>query len=126
MKIRILDSATQDLIEGFRFYEKQEAGLGNYFIDSLFSDIDSLQVYAGIHSIHFGYHRMLSKRFPFAIYYKITEHEVSVYAVLDCRRNPAWTRERLDKTGSRQRVRSTFLSFKVLKGQKARGSGLAF
>ena len=126
MKIRILDSATQDLIEGFRFYEKQESGLGNYFIDSLFSDIDSLQVYAGIHSIHFGYHRMLSKRFPFAIYYKITEHEVSVYAVLDCRRNPAWTRERLDKTGSRQRVRSTFLSFKVLKGQKARGSGLAF
>ena len=97
MKIRILDSATQDLIEGFRFYEKQEAGLGNYFIDSLFSDIDSLQVYAGIHSIHFGYHRMLSKRFPFAIYYKITEHEVSVYAVLDCRRNPAWTRERLNK-----------------------------
>jgi hypothetical protein len=38
MRIRILDSASQDLIEGFRFYEKQEAGLGNYFIDSLFYD----------------------------------------------------------------------------------------
>ena len=67
MKMRILDSASQDLIKGFDFYEKQEAGLGSYFIDSLFADIDSLLVYAGIHPIHFEYYRMLSKRFPFAI-----------------------------------------------------------
>ncbi|HBA27458.1 MAG TPA: hypothetical protein DCY98_08730 [Nitrospinae bacterium] len=97
MKIRILDSASQDLIKGFDFYEKQEAGLGSYFIDSLFADIDSLLVYAGIHPIHFEYYRMLSKRFPFAIYYKIIDIDISVYAVLDCRRNPAWTRERLNK-----------------------------
>lgn len=98
MNIKILDSASQDLIHGFNFYEKQEAGLGNYFMDSLFSDIDSLLVYAGIHPIHFGYHRMLSKRFPFAVYYKVTEHDILIYAALDCRRNPAWTRERLHKT----------------------------
>ena len=71
MKIRILDTASQDLIGGARFYEKQENGLGGYFIDSLFSDIDSLLIYAGIHPIYFGaYQRMLAKRFPFAIYYK--------------------------------------------------------
>jgi hypothetical protein len=63
MKVRILDEAEQDLVEGFRFYETQEAGLGDYFIDSLFSDIDSLHLYAGIHLVHFGYHRLLSKRF---------------------------------------------------------------
>ena len=99
MKIRILDSASQDLIEGCHFYEKREEGLGVYFIDSLFSDIDSLQIYAGIHPMYFGYHRMLSKRFPFAIYYKMVNHDVLVYAVLSCRRNPAWSRERLNKTG---------------------------
>lgn len=96
MKIRILDSVSQDLIAGYLFYEKQSAGLGNYFIDSLFSDIDSLQIYAGIHPIYFGkYHRMLSKRFPFAIYYRIVDNEVMVYAVLDCRRNPSWVRKQL-------------------------------
>ena len=95
MKIRILESASQDLIDGFHFYDKQSAGLGNYFIDSLFSDIDSLQIYAGIHSIYFGYHRMLSKRFPFAIYYKLSDTEVLVYAILDCRRNPAWIKKQL-------------------------------
>jgi plasmid stabilization system protein ParE len=96
MKLRILDSASQDLIEGFGFYEKQQAGLGNYFIDSLFSDIDALLLYAGVHAVYFGqFHRALSKRFPFAIYYKVADQEVQIYAVLDCRRNPAWTRAHL-------------------------------
>ena len=98
MKINILDAASQDLIDGFHFYDKQESGLGDYFIDSLFSDIDSLQIYAGIHTIVFGNsYRMLAKRFPFAIYYKLTEDEISVYAVLDCRRSPAWVRNRFER-----------------------------
>lgn len=70
MKIRILSSACQDLIDGYWFYEKQAEGLGTYFLDSLFSDIDSLIINAGIHPLHFEkYHRMLLKRFPFAVYY---------------------------------------------------------
>ena len=31
VKIRILAAAAQDLIDGFRFYEMQEAGWGNTF-----------------------------------------------------------------------------------------------
>ncbi len=88
MKIKILESAIEDLKRGYDFYEKLNKGLGIYFIDTLFSDIDSLQLYGGIHQKHFGYHRMLSKRFPFAIYYKVEEDTVIVYAVLDCRQNP--------------------------------------
>jgi hypothetical protein len=42
MKIRILASASRDLMDGYRFYEMQSAGVGAYFLDSLFSDIDSL------------------------------------------------------------------------------------
>jgi len=95
MRIEILDSAEKDLLDGFKFYERQSKGLGNYFLESLFSDIGSLNLYAGIHAIHFGYSRMLSKRFPFAIYYKSDKEIVRVYAILDCRRNPAWIRERL-------------------------------
>ncbi|MDI6794613.1 MAG: hypothetical protein QME81_17390, partial [bacterium] len=36
-----------------------------------------------------------SNRFPFAIYYRIDNNMVLVYAVLDCRRNPAWIKDRL-------------------------------
>ena len=96
MKIKILESAKQDLREGFDFYKSQETGIGNYFLESIFSDIESLRLFAGIHSVHFSrYHRLLSKRFPFAVYYRIEDGEVKVHAVLDCRRDPAWIRKRL-------------------------------
>ena len=95
MRIEILDEAQDDLVEGFRFFERQEAGLGSYFLDCLFSDIESLLLYAGIHQIVYGCHRSLSKRFPFAIYYRVDGNVVHVHAVLDCRRNPSWIRKRL-------------------------------
>jgi len=95
VKIEILDEAQQDLIEGFQFYESRETGVGSYFLDCLFSDIDSLLLFAGVHQIIYGYHRSLSKRFPFAIYYDIVGESIRVHAVLDCRRNPSWIRKRL-------------------------------
>ncbi|MEI6666574.1 MAG: type II toxin-antitoxin system RelE/ParE family toxin [Acidobacteriota bacterium] len=95
MTVQILDEAEQDLVDGYDFYENQQPGLGDYFLDSLFSDIDSLRLFAGIHASHFGYHRLLSKRFPFAIYYRVLRKTVRVYAVLDCRRNPLAIEERL-------------------------------
>jgi plasmid stabilization system protein ParE len=97
MKVEILDEAKADLLDGCRFYERQSEGLGDYFLDTLFSDIDSLQLYGGVHARVFGYHRLLSKRFPFAIYYTVESDIVRVYAVLDCRRDPAWTRQRLGR-----------------------------
>jgi len=97
VKIEILDEAQQDLLEGFHFYDKITTGLGSYFLDCLFSDIDSLVVYAGIHPIVWGYHRCLSKRFPFAIYYGFEADVVRIHAVLDCRRNPTWIRQRLQE-----------------------------
>lgn len=89
MKIRLLSSAFNDLARGRDFYAQQGEGLGEYFLDSLFSDIDSLVLYAGIHREVFGFHRLLSKRFPCAIYYQMeTGSEAVVYRVLDCRQNP--------------------------------------
>jgi hypothetical protein len=61
MKIVILPSARDDLADGFQFWENQEEGLGGYFLESLFLDIDSLILHAGIHLKVFGNHRLLSK-----------------------------------------------------------------
>jgi hypothetical protein len=96
VKIRILESARNDLVDGFYFYEKQAAGIGTYFLDSIYSDIESLIDTAGIHPLYFGeYHRLLTARFPFAVYYKVLPDTALVFAVLDCRREPAWIRTRL-------------------------------
>lgn len=95
MKVRLLSLALRDIEAGRRFYEMQQAGLGDYFLDSLFSDIDSLLLYTGIHQKVFGYHRTLSRRFPYAIYYKVEGDDIQVWRVLDCRQNPARTRTAL-------------------------------
>ena len=96
MRIQILDLAKADLVDGYRFYEEKEPGLGSYFIDSLFSDIDSLRLYAGIHrQAYKDLHRALSKHFPFAIYYSVEADIVRVRSVVDSRRNPRWIRRHL-------------------------------
>ncbi len=96
MIIKILASALDDLSDGFDFYESQLDGLGSYFIETLFSDIDSLKLYAGVHNKVFGYHRLLSKRFPYAVYYSLDSDTIFVNAILDCRRNPDWIHKILE------------------------------
>jgi plasmid stabilization system protein ParE len=97
MRIEILDAANEDFIDGFRFYEKQRGGVGRYFIDSLMAEIESLHLYAGVHPKEHGYYRMIARRFPYAVYYRIEKEVVQVHAVLDCRRNPAWIQRRLTR-----------------------------
>lgn len=48
MNIKILPAANEDLISGYHIYEQKSPGLGSYFLDSLFSDIESLLIYFGI------------------------------------------------------------------------------
>ena len=95
MTIKILPSASGDLYAGRLFYARQGEGLGEYFFNSLFSDIDSLTVFAGIQAKHFGYYRLLAKRFPYAVYYKTDSMSIIVWRVLDLRRNPNTIRKAL-------------------------------
>jgi hypothetical protein len=74
-RVVVLEEAAEDIKRGREFYNLQEMGVGDYFEDTILSDIESLRLFHGIHSIHFGFHRMLSERFPFGIYYCETTAE---------------------------------------------------
>jgi plasmid stabilization system protein ParE len=104
MTLKILESAVEDLERGRRFYARHGQGVGVNFLDSLFSDIDSLLLYAGIHPKSFGYHRLLSTRFPFAVYYLIEDTVVIVYRVLDLRQDPESIRDYLKPADKRQQT----------------------
>ena len=97
MKIKILLSAVEDLRAARVFYEKQGEGVGDYFFDTLFSDIDSLVLYAGTHPKVDGFYRLLSRRFPYAVYYEMDGDVAVVWRVLDLRRNPERNRQSLRK-----------------------------
>ncbi len=96
MKLRIGVAARNDLIEGYYFYEDSDERVGDYFLATLYSDIESLRIFGGIHrKAYKSLYRALSRKFPFAVYYTIENKEVVVRAVLDCRREPSWIRNRI-------------------------------
>jgi len=95
MQIITLNEAENDISLAILFYESQKYGLGQYFLDSISSDIESLHIYYDIHLKIKNYHKLLSKRFPYAIYYKYDKNTIYIYAVLDCRGNPKKISQRL-------------------------------
>lgn len=98
MRIKISSDAQDDLINGFWFYEHSQSGLGKYFRSSISADIDSLNIYAGIHAKQQDFHRKLCKSFPYTIYYRMdSPNLIVVVAVLDQRLDPKTIRERLGK-----------------------------
>ncbi len=95
-EIQISEDALQDLNDGCQFYEAQGAGLGDYFSDCLKADIESLKVSADIHRVVFeDYQRALSRVFPYGIFYSVESDSVTIWAVLDLRRDPEWIRKHL-------------------------------
>jgi hypothetical protein len=95
----VLSEVADDLNEGKAFYDRSEPGVGDYFWDSLCADIESLTLYAGIHTRKHGLYRMLAKRFPYAIYCEVADDVAYVVAVLPMRRDPAWITQRLENRG---------------------------
>ena len=98
MNVELRVEARNDLVEASAFYDAQRDGLGDYFIDCLFSDLEKLESEAGIHETAYGLHRKLSERFPFAIYYRVADPVIDVVAILDCRRDPDAIGRRLGRT----------------------------
>jgi len=99
VKIEILDLARDDLINGFYFYEDQSPELGNYFLTSMYADIEGLKFIGGTHQIvHKDFHRALSKRFPWAIYYTCSGTIIKIHSVVDCRRDPEWIEKHLKRS----------------------------
>lgn len=97
VKINILPRAWADLEDGAAFYERQCTGLGDVFADHLVAQIRELKTTHGIHPlVEGGFHRFVTdQRFPFAVYYRCDARGIFIFAVLDCRRDPATIRERL-------------------------------
>ena len=96
MTVRVLKTARADLADGYWFYETQAPGLGAYFVRQIHEDLERLGHIAGIHrKTHDGLHKMIARRFPYAIYYRIEGDTVGVNAILVGRRAPTWIRKRL-------------------------------
>jgi len=94
-RVVVLEEAAEDIESARDFYDGIEPGVGDYFLQRIVEDIERLETFSGIHGLHFGFHRMLSEKFPFGIYYRETTDETQVFAILDLRSEPTWIRAEL-------------------------------
>lgn len=89
--------AEQDIQEAFNWYEQRVLGLGREFlrcVDAAFSKINHSPV---VYPIRYkNIRRTLTRRFPFGVFYIITNEEIIVLAVLHARRDPRLWRKRWD------------------------------
>jgi hypothetical protein len=93
--LSLTNLSQEDIYSSQKFYEKQSPNLGIYFYDSIIVDLYALKFYAGIHQKYFGFYRMITKRFPYTIYYDIEDDLVIVHAVLHTRRDLSFIEDRL-------------------------------
>lgn len=99
MNVELRDEARDDLVTGAAFYGEQSVGLDEYFLKCLREDVKKLETTGGVHEQYRGFYRKLSDRFPYAIYYLISEDIIDVVAILDCRRDPVALSNRLGRIG---------------------------
>lgn len=95
MNLKILPSAQIDLLEGYDFYEEQDFGVGEYFLESIERDFARVVRHAGVHRKTGRFHTARAWRFPYSIYYTLISEDLIVWAVVDDRRDPRWLAKKL-------------------------------
>lgn len=86
--------AEQDLQSAYEWYESQRENLGREFVAEVESKFTAIEFNPDqFRLIGKDLRRAVCKRFPYSIYFLVSEEVISVIGVLHQRRNPAtWQR----------------------------------
>lgn len=97
MRVEFLVTAEVELDQAFQWYELQQRGLGQQFLNELDAAIRRIVVFPEAYlSIGRDIRRCLVKRFPYSVLYGLDERKVIVVAVAHLHRKPDYWMERLD------------------------------
>jgi plasmid stabilization system protein ParE len=87
----ILDPEAQaEFDDGYDFYERQRAGLGELFADAIDAVLHRIGVMPRMHGCVFGdVRRAVVRGFPYCVYYREEAARVRVISVFHTSRDPA-------------------------------------
>ena len=89
MKLRILAGLYEDLSQGADWYDAQGPSLGVNFESAVYDSIGKISLRPlACPKVYLDFRRRLLRRYPYAIYYRITDQEIIVTLVLHLARNP--------------------------------------
>jgi plasmid stabilization system protein ParE len=93
---RRLPPAIADIVAAAEWYDDQQSGLGDDFVEEVNAAICSLSQIPLAHSVRFADVRCVRlKRFkPYGIYYYLWRDEVIVFALFHASRHPRWLQSR--------------------------------
>lgn len=94
MIIRFLSPAKVELDESYAYYESQQNGLGQNFLDEVFFAVNRIKDNPMAWTkISKRTRRCLVNRFPYGIIYQIRNEEILVLAVAHLHRRPKYWKE---------------------------------
>ncbi len=94
----IRPEAEQDMLGAFSWYEDRASGLGKEFIRCV--DKALIQINRSpktCPALYQGIRRILTRRFPFGIFYIVVGPKIIVLAILHARRDPSMWQKRKPK-----------------------------
>jgi toxin ParE1/3/4 len=98
-QIILTPEAKTDASDAYRWYEGQERGLGDDFLDCLESAFLQIADRPARYPIRFDdFRRILIRRFPYAVYFDHDDNAVYIYYVFHCSQNPVKLTKRLRGT----------------------------
>lgn len=85
----ILPEAEQDVAQAYMWYEKQEMGLGEEFLRCVDACVQFIHRNPEMYQIaHKNYRRAIVRRFPYVVFYELSDITVTIYAVFHCSQDP--------------------------------------
>ncbi len=88
-EVRLRAEAEGDLAEAGSWYEEQQEGLGQQFLDEALVALESIGAKPMLYpSVGRNTRRAVMRRFPFGVYYRVEESLIVVIAVMHGSRDP--------------------------------------
>ncbi|MBI4667211.1 MAG: type II toxin-antitoxin system RelE/ParE family toxin [Nitrospinae bacterium] len=88
-------SAEEDVRQAYRWYEEQRKGLGEDFLLCIEAAINAIKESPlSFPAIHKNARRILTRRFPYSIFYVASGATITIVAVFHCHRAPILWRNR--------------------------------
>lgn len=88
--------AANDVSEAYNWYECREPGLGEDFLRCIEACVNSIQRHPEMFPAAVDqFRRALIRRFPFEIFYEVSQDRIVVFSVFHCSQNPKNWHKRL-------------------------------
>lgn len=95
MRVEFHPEALAEFLAATEYYEQQQTGLGERFVSAVETAVASLAAAPESNRvIEDDIRRCLTKVFPYAVLYSIEPDHILVVAVMHCRREPGYWRNR--------------------------------